>query len=136
LPDAAKLFRIALKVAAHHCEVGVDPYVHATAIDRAVVHATHDHECFLVLRADRVVEFGEVVAATLPIGEDHGNGTWIAVVGNESERLGQQLGDARRIGAILDRQQVAAVVPRHRRQDRGRAFRRAWEHKAVHGSKL
>ena len=41
--------------------------------------------------------------------------------GAGSQRAGQQLGDPRRVGPVLDREQVAGVVPRRRGQQRGPA---------------
>ncbi len=132
LPDAAQLLRVTLEMAANEGKVLVDPDVHAAAVDGVAVHAAHDHERFLVLRADGVVELAAVVAAALPIGEDHRHRARVVVVGYQRQRLGQQLGDARRVGSVLHGQQVAAVVPRHVRQDRGPTQLGAGKDEAVH----
>jgi len=58
---------------------------------------------------------GEVVAAGLPVGEDQGHRPGVLVVVDHLERLGQQGGDRRRVGAPLDAEQVAGVVPGRRR---------------------
>ena len=80
LVDRADLLGVTLKVPAHQREVLVDPDEHTAAVELASVATAYDDERLLVLASHRIEEFGAVVAATLPVGPDEGDGTRVLVV--------------------------------------------------------
>src|SRR5204862_3844148 len=76
-------------------------------------------EALPVLGPDRIEELVAGVAAGLPVGPDQRDRA--RVVRGGPQRAGQQLGDPRRVGPVLHREQVARIVPRRRGQQRGPA---------------
>jgi hypothetical protein len=130
----AHLLGVPLVVAAHHCEVLVDPDVDAPAVVLALVLAPHDHERLHVLAAHRIEQLVEGVAAALPVGPDDGDRAGIVV--GQLEWSGQQLGDGGRVGAVLDGQHLSAVVPRRGRHQRCPTRSTAGEHESGgHGNR-
>ncbi len=121
-PDRAELLRVALVPAPDHREVLVDPDQDAPRVRLAPVSAPDDDERLLVLGAHRVKELLERVRARLPVREDHGDR--VGVVVGRFDRVRQPAGDRTRSRPILDRQQVARVVPRRTGHHRGPALGR------------
>src|SRR5664279_5223782 len=113
LMDRPQLLRVTLKVTAHEREVLVDPDEDAAAVELLAVTTAHDDEGLLVLRAHRVEQFRAVIAATLPVGPDERDRTRVLVLVGERHAVGQQARDRRGIGAVLDGEQIARIVPRH-----------------------
>src|SRR5262249_28099287 len=100
-------------------EIGVDPEVDAAGVDLPGELAPDHGEALPVLGPDRVQELLPAVAAGLPVGPDQGDRAGVLL--GRPERAGEQLGDPGRVGPVLDREQVAGVVPGRRRQQRGPA---------------
>ena len=134
-PDVAELLGVALHVAAEHGVVLVDPDVGAAAVRLALVGAADHDEALLVLESVGVEHLVEVVGAGLPVGPDDGHRARVVLGGGE--RGGQQFGHGVRIGAVLDGEHVARVVPRRGGDQRGGAGGGAGEGEALevgHGS--
>src|SRR5262249_17579165 len=115
--DLPELLRITLMESARDREVGVDPDVHAPAVDLALVGAPDDDKGLPVLSQHRIQELCAVGRAGLPVRPDERDRT--RAVRGELERLGQQFPYAIRIDAKLDRQQISGVMPRRVGQQRG-----------------
>ena len=85
--------------------------------------AAYDEEELLVLPLHRIEQLVAIVGADLPVGEDRGHG---AGVGGRLEFLGKERNHACGIGAVLDDQEVGAVVPwRSEHEPGGAVGRRA-----------
>src|SRR6266516_2837045 len=116
LVDRAQLLGVALDEAAREGDVRVDPDVDAPRVDPPAVTAPHHGQALGILGADGVEEFLPAVAARLPVGPDQRHRA--RVLRGGSKRAGQQVGDARRVGPVLDREHVTGVVPRRGGQQR------------------
>ena len=120
--DGAQLLREALDPAARQGEVAVDPDVRAGRHRFAVQQRVHDDEELPILASNRVVQLRPGVGAGLPVDEQGGCAARVRV-GLEARR--QQGRDGVRVGPVLEHEEVADVVPRRRRHERGAALRRA-----------
>ena len=108
-PDVAQLLGVALHVATQHCVVLVDPDVDAATVRLALVGAADDDEALLVLESVGIDDLIEVVGAGLPVGPDDGHRARVVV--NRGQRLGKKFSHGRWVGAVLDGEHVARVVP-------------------------
>ena len=100
-------------------EVGVDPDVGAARIDLPGEAAADHGEAFLVLGPDQIEQSLAAITAGLPVSPDQCHRA--GIVGGQLEGDGGQLGDSRRVGPVLDGEQVAGVMPRGSGQRRGPA---------------
>jgi acyl-CoA synthetase (NDP forming) len=87
--NRTELLGIALQVSAHQCEILIDPYEEASAVELLAITTAHDHEGFPVLGPDGIEQLGAVGTAALPVGPDEGNRAGIFVLLGEGHSFGQ-----------------------------------------------
>ena len=122
-PDRAELLGEALQPAAREREVAVDPDERARRHLLAVEQRVDDDERLLVLRARGIEQLAAGRRARLPVGEDEG----AAARDRDADPCpAGRAGDGLlRIGPELDDEEVADVVPRRVRDERGAPLGRA-----------
>jgi hypothetical protein len=102
-------FGVPLEPPAREREVLVDPDQDAPRERLPVIATADDHEAFLVLRTHGIEELLAAVGRRLPVGEHDGDR--VGLIGRRFDADGQPRCDRARRGSVLERQDVAGVVP-------------------------
>src|SRR5262249_62377101 len=105
LVDRAQLLRIALDKFAGQGEVRVHSDEHAARVGPAAEGAPDDNETLGVLRSDRVEQLVPAGPAGLPVSPDQRDSA--SVLAGRAQRRRQQPRDVRRIGTVLNCEQIA-----------------------------